>query len=111
MNLQQWEAESVENILIRNRLEQILGLQGKSGKFFTKYLRGIKIYGNNFKKYFENEEKTFRFVATNMIKKIAKLYDMARDVKNESIVNWELWQKLKVPESKIVTEFKYPKKK
>jgi hypothetical protein len=111
INLQQWEAESVENLLVRNRLEQILGLQGKSGEFFRKYINGINFYGDNFKKYFENEEKTFRFVATNMIKKIAKLYDMARDVKNESIINWELWQKLKVPKSKIVTESKYFKKK
>lgn len=111
LNLQQWEADSVHDILISNRLEQILGLQGKNRKFFRKYLDGVKDYGNNFKKYFENEEKTFRFVATDMIKKIAKLYDMARDVKTESIINWELWQKIKVPNSKIVTEFKHTKKK
>jgi hypothetical protein len=46
-----------------------------------------------------------------MIKKIAKLYDMAKDVKNESIINWELWHKLKGTNSKIVTESKYFKKK
>ena len=111
MNLQNWEAESVGNTLIRNRLEQLLGPQGEGGDFFRKYLRGVKNYGDNFKKYFENEEKTFKFVATNMIKKISKLYDMTRDVKTESIINWELWQKIKNPNSKIVTEFKYLKKK
>ena len=110
-NLQNWEAKSVGDLLTRNRLEQLIGPQGERGEFFRKYLRGVKDYGNNFKKYFENEEKTFRFVATDMIKKIAKLYDMARDVKTESIINWELWQKIKVPNSKIVTEFKYTKKK
>lgn len=50
----------------------------------------------------------FNFVATKMIKKIGKLYDMTKNVKTESIINWELWQKIKGESSKIVTELKYP---
>ena len=46
-----------------------------------------------------------------MIKKMAKLYAMTPDVQNESIINWELWHKLKGTNSEIVTEFKYPIKK
>lgn len=111
VNLQSWEAESVEERLLLHPLEKLLGMRGERREFFDKYLESIKIYGPNFKKFFEKEEKTFNFVATNMIKKIAKLYDMAKDIKTESIINWELWQKIKNANTKIVTEFKYPKKK
>lgn len=109
--LQEWEVGAVESRLTDNVLENLLGFKGKKRKFFIKYLNSMKPYGKNFKQYFENEEKKFKFVATNMIKKIAKLYDMAKDVKNESIINWELWHKLKGTNSKIVTESKYFKKK
>ena len=111
VNLQSWEAESVEERLLLHPLEKLFGMRGERREFFDKYLKSIKPYGSNFKKFFEKEEKTFKFVATNMIKKIAKLYDMAKDVKTESIINWELWQKVKGVNTKIVTEFKYPKKK
>ena len=109
--LQEWEVGAVESRLTDNVLENLLGFKGKKRKFFIKYLNNMKPHGKNFKQYFENEEKKFKFVATNMIKKIAKLYDMAKDVKNESIINWELWHKLKGTNSKIVTESKYFKKK
>ena len=110
-NLQQWEAETVERRLTDSPMESLLGFRGDKRKFFIKYLNSMKPHGENFKQYFENEEKKFKFVTTNMIKKIAKLYDMAKDVKNESIINWELWHKLKGTNSKIVTESKYFKKK
>ena len=53
----------------------------------------------------------FNFVATKMIKKISKLYDMTKNVKTESIINWELWQKIKGENTKIVTELNYPTSK
>lgn len=110
-NLQNWEVQSLENKLVDNHLESMFGLRGRKGKFFRKYLENMKPHGENFEKYFRNQEKIFKFVATNMIKKIAKLYAMTTDTQNESIINWELWHKLKGTNSKIVTETKYSIKK
>lgn len=113
-NLQMWHIEAIEDRLIKNPLEKLFGMEGERKKFFDKFLNKVKMYGlngPNVSEFFEKEEKKFNFVATDMIKKIAKLYDMAKDVKTESIINWELWQKVKGVNTKIVTEFKYPKKK
>jgi hypothetical protein len=110
-NLQVWEAEAVEDKLITHPLQKLIGLPEESQKFFEKYLNSVKDYDGDFQRFFKDEEKKLHYVATNMIKKIAKLYDMAQDVKTESIINWELWHKLKGTDSKIVTEFKYPRKK
>jgi hypothetical protein len=46
----------------------------------------------------------FNFVATKMIKKISKVYSMAKNDTNESIIDWELWHKVKGTNSNIVTE-------
>lgn len=43
--------------------------------------------------------------------KLKKIYDMVQDIKTESITNWQLWQKIKVPNTKIVTGLKDKKKK
>jgi hypothetical protein len=110
-NLQYWEAQSVEDRLATNPIQKLVGLPKKQQKFFDKYLRSAKDYDGDFQRFFKDEEKKLHYVATNMIKKIAKLYDMADDVKTESIINWELWHKLKGTNSEIVTEFKYPIKK
>jgi hypothetical protein len=39
-----------------------------------------------------------------MIKKISKVYSMAKNDTNESIIDWELWHKVKGTNSNIVTE-------
>lgn len=67
-----------------------------------------KITYKNYKDFFENEIKRFIFVSNSLLKKLSKLYDMAKDVnvnplqakitakgqKNESILDWELWQEM-----------------
>jgi len=106
VNLMNWRAKSTYQLLASHPLELFTG---KKDKFFNKYLEKLSRFNDDFKKYFEYEEKMFRFVATKMIKKISKLYDMAKNQTNESIINWELWHKLKGNDNKIVTEFKYLK--
>ena len=110
-NLQVWEAESVEDRLTTHPLQKLIGLSKKNQKFFEKYLNSVKDYDGDFQRFFKDEEKKLHYVSTDMIKKIAKLYAMTPDVQNESIINWELWHKLKGTNSEIVTEFKYPIKK
>ena len=65
-------------------------------------------------KFFENEIENFQYVANKMIKKISKLFAMAKDDEpvSESIINWELHQKVreqKYGNRKIETAFKFKK--
>ena len=71
-------------------------------------------YEKNPTKFFENEIENFQYVANKMIKKISKLFAMAKDDDevNESILNWELHQKLmekKYGKRKIETKFNFLK--
>ena len=111
LNLRQWKAESVHRLLLKSPIEMLFGFKGKKGKFFDEYLEKLSKYQGDFKKYFEYEQKMFNFVATKMIKKISKLYAMTKNDANESIINWDLWQKVNGNEPKIVTEFSFSKKK
>jgi hypothetical protein len=87
----------------------LLGFKGKKDEFYTKYVRKLMRFDEDYKKYFEYEQKMFNFVATKMIKKISKVYAMTKDDTNESNINWELWQKVKGVNNEIVTEFTYLK--
>lgn len=111
LNIKNWKAEMFHRLLSTNFIESLLGFSNEKEKFFRKYLKNLDRFGENYKKYFEYEEKMFNFVATKMIKKISKLYDMTKNVKTESIINWELWQKIKGENTKIVTELNYPTSK
>jgi hypothetical protein len=108
INLKNWKAEMFHRLLSTNFIESLMGFSNEKEKFFRKYINNLEKFGDNYSKYFEYEEKMFNFVATKMIKKIGKLYDMTKNVKTESIINWELWQKIKGENPKIVTELKYP---
>ena len=93
--------------------EKLKGLE-KTNEIRQKFLNYVIKYQENPTKFFENEFKNFNFVANKMLKKISKLYAMAKDDKqvNESIINWELHQKImekKYGKRKIETEYKYKK--
>ena len=106
VNLGNWKAGSVHRLLMNSPMEMMFGFKGEKNKFFEKYLQKLSKYEGDFKKYFEYEEKMFNFIATKMIKKISKVYSMTKNDTNESIINWELWHKVKGTNSNIVTESK-----
>ena len=100
-------------LLPRNIEKNIEGIK-KTNEIRQKFLNYVIKYQENPTKFFENEFKNFNFVANKMLKKISKLYAMAKDDKqvNESIINWELHQKImekKYGKRKIETEYKYKK--
>jgi len=70
-------------------------------KFFNYVIK----YRDREIEFFVDECEKFNYIATKMIKKIGKLYDMAADKEqtNESIINWDLHQK--------IMEKKYGKKR
>jgi hypothetical protein len=82
----------------------------------TKFLNYLIKFQNDPTGFFEAECEKFNYISTKMLKKISKLYAMAKDDNqpvSESIINWELHQKLmekKYGKRKIETEFKFKKK-
>jgi|694.fasta_scaffold71323_2 hypothetical protein len=61
-----------------------------------KFISGVIKYEKNPLKFFQVECEKFNYIATKMLKKIGKLYAMAKDDEpvNESIINWDLHQQL-----------------
>jgi len=105
VNLINNKAQSYVNLMTSDIIEKMLGLKGKKEENFKKFLRKIQKF-NNPKDFFKNEEKLFKFVATNMIKKISKLYDMTKS-ENKSIKNWDLYHKINNTDKNLTTEIKF----
>lgn len=83
----------------------------KTNEVRRKFLSSISKHQNNPIKFFEEEIENFSYVANKMLKKLVKLYSIAKDEDvNESIQNWDLHQKLiekKYGKRKIDTTYKY----
>jgi len=105
VNLINNKAQSYINLMTSNIIERMLGLQGEKQNKLTKFLRKIQKF-DNAEDFFKNEEKLFKFVANNMIKKISKLYDMTKS-ENKSIKEWDLYHKLKKTTKTLTTEIKF----
>ena len=81
----------------------------------SKFLNYLIKFQNDPTEFFVAECEKFNYISTKMLKKISKLYAMAKDDEqpvSESIINWELHQKLmekKYGKRKIETEFKFKK--
>jgi hypothetical protein len=76
-----------------------------------KFLAQTVKYEKNPTKFFEDEFEEFNYVANKMLKKISKLYAMAKDDEqvSESIINWDLHQQImekKYGKRKIETKYK-----
>tara|TARA_R110000782_G_scaffold21299_1_gene57303 strand:- start:6880 stop:8091 length:1212 start_codon:yes stop_codon:yes gene_type:complete len=104
----------------RNPLAVLFGDGDTSiDRFFENYKEKTEKM-KNYQQYFEYEEKMFKFVSDNLIKKIHKLYAMAKDDKkvsalmqkinskettNESIMDWDLhYDAEKIPVKKFKKE-------
>jgi hypothetical protein len=96
------------------RFARLFGLQTQGTKGRNEIIRKFNNYVSKYENkpidFFKNECDRFNHVATNMMKKISKVYSLIPDEKqetNESILNWDLHQKLaekKYGKRKIQTE-------
>ena len=96
-----------------NAEERLEELQ-KTNVIRQKFMNYVMKYEKNPTKFFEDEFENFNYVSNKMLKKIGKLYDMAKDdvPVSESIINWELFQKVreqKHGKRKIETKFNFLK--
>ena len=83
----------------------------KTDEIRQKFLAQTVKYEKNPTKFFEHEFEEFNYVANKMLKKISKLYAMAKDDEqvSESIINWDLHQQImekKYGKRKIETKIK-----
>ncbi len=86
----------------------------KTDEIRQKFLNYVKKYEKNPTKFFEDEIENFQYIAKKMIKKISKVYALAKDDEpvSESIINWELYQKVreqKYGTPKIHTKYNFPR--
>ena len=84
----------------------------KTNEIRRKFLSRTMRYEKNPIKFFEDEFEEFNYVANKMLKKISKLYAMAKDDEqvSESILNWDLHQQLmekKYGKRKLTTTYNY----
>jgi hypothetical protein len=92
--------------------EKIKALE-KTDEIRQKFLKYAIKYEKNPIKFFEDEIEKFNYVSTKMLKKIGKLYAMAKDDDqpvSESILNWDLHQQImekKYGKRKISTTYNY----
>ena len=82
-------------------------------KIRNKFINHVTKYQNKESQFFVDECERFNYVATNLIKRITKIYALIPDEKeqtNESILDWDLHQKLmekKYGKRRIETNFRF----
>ena len=101
--------------LLPKHLEKGVKQLEKTDEIRQKFLSYVMKYEKNPTKFFEDEIENFQYIANKMIKKISKVYALAKDDKQpveESILNWELHQQLmekKFGKRKIETSYRFKK--
>jgi hypothetical protein len=97
--------------LFSNVMGRQLG-DDEMSKVRGKFQNHVTKYKGDYIQFFKDEIENFNYIGTKMLKKIGKLYAMAKDDQpvSESIINWELHQELmdkKYGKRRIDTEFKF----
>jgi hypothetical protein len=108
INIVNGKAKSLKNDLTTDIFEELLGFSGKKEEVFRKYLKKIQKY-ENYDDFFKNEEKMFKQVSSNLMKKIHKLYSILGkgNQTNESIIDWDLYHEIKETPIVIETELNF----
>lgn len=85
-------------------------------KVRRKFINHVSKYKNREMDFFVDECERFNYVATNLMKKISKIYSLLPDEKeqtNESILDWDLHQKLmekRYGKRKIQTDYNFKRR-
>jgi hypothetical protein len=107
LNIVDKKIEIFQMIIAESFFETFLGFNKRKGDVFDKYIKRVKKYNDNYNEFFMSEEENMRNISTKVIRKIHKLYSLLPDkTTNESIINWELYHKIKKTPIVIETKFK-----
>jgi len=127
INLSNLKMEFFESFILSHE-EQIFSKMGplsqlfggkepteNKSKLLKKYQNHVTKYENKEMDFFKDECERFNYVTTKLIKRISKVYSLIPDEKeqtNESILDWDLHQKLmekRYGRRPIETSYKYKK--
>lgn len=102
INLVNLKVENFDNYFYdaTEKLRNLFGLDNKNEgkeKIRRNFVNHVSKYRNREMDFFKDECERFNYVSTKLMKKISKIYSLIPDEKgqtNESILDWELHQKL-----------------
>jgi hypothetical protein len=100
---------TTKSIMVNNVFESMLGFSGEKDELFRKIVKSVLKFEDNEKKFYLFEEKKFKHISGIMMKKLSKLYSMAKDEKS-SIKNWDLHHKINRTNENIQSEYKFKRK-
>lgn len=119
INITNWKNEKIINYIypfgVDNPLFAFMQTPEKNN-YLDEFFKKSGKFDGNYLSFFKNEEKYQRYTASNMIKKLARLYELTyknieepRKPKpilpeNKSIWNWDLYQKIKGGNSSITNK-------
>ena len=78
LELQKKTLQRAHSMLTNNFFEAMFGLSDEKMKFLNSFESEILKFKNNPLKYFEFQEKKFKFVSEKMMKQLSKLYSLAK---------------------------------
>lgn len=96
-NITNKKLESLNNRLVRGFSEMLMGIdpQSEKGKFFEKNANKFSKYGDDYLEFYKNEIRKFNIVGDKMVKKISKLFAIAKDVNsNQSNIIKKIYNKV-----------------
>lgn len=78
VNLTNMRGNTMKSLLTTSPVEMIFGFMGDKEEFFDRYINYITKFGENYEQFFKSEENEFHKIADQMIKKLSKLYSLAK---------------------------------
>ena len=121
INLVNLKVENFDNYFYdaTEKLRNLFGLDDKNEgkeKIRRNFVNHVSKYRNREMDFFKDECERFNYVSTKLMKKISKIYSLIPDEKgqtNESILDWELHQKLmekRYGKRKIETDYNFKRR-
>jgi hypothetical protein len=98
-------------MLTTNFFEAFMGLSGDKEELFKKIIKKASKFENNVENFYLYEEKNFKTVSREVMKKISKLYSLTNKTEKTSILDWDLHHEINKTYEKIDKDYKYKKNK
>ena len=109
VNIANNKVDIAKQMMTTNAFEDLMGFIGGKEEFFHKLASGFVKYQERPIDFFRREERNFKTISEKMIKKISKLYDIAK-VDTSSIKDWDLHHKINKTGEQFETEIKFKRK-
>jgi hypothetical protein len=109
INLVNNTLDMTKSLMTNNFFEDMMGFRGEKDVLFKKIVKSVIKFESNIKNFYLYEEQKFKYISGIMMKKLSKLYSMAKDEKS-SIQNWDLHHKINRTNENIKADYKFKRK-